>query len=94
MIVSGMLLSYVIDFLLKDLPENWAWRLMLGLAAVPAIYFYFLVFISYQNHHVSLLNQDARRVLSYIRTNNDEIDELNQIKQTANEEKMAAKSTS
>lgn len=24
MIVSGMLLSYIIDFLLKDLPENWA----------------------------------------------------------------------
>ena len=37
MIVSGMLLSYVVDFLLKDLPGEWAWRLMLGLAAVPAL---------------------------------------------------------
>ena len=37
MIVSGMLLSYIVDFLLKDLPETMAWRLMLGLAAVPAI---------------------------------------------------------
>jgi MFS family permease len=37
MIVSGMLLSYVVDFLLKDMPETLAWRLMLSLAAVPAI---------------------------------------------------------
>ena len=33
MIVSGMLLSYVVDFLLKDMPETIAWRLMLSLAA-------------------------------------------------------------
>ena len=36
MIVSGMLISYI-DYILKDLPENMSWRLMLGLAAVPAI---------------------------------------------------------
>ncbi|MCZ3393829.1 MFS transporter, partial [Enterococcus faecium] len=41
MIVSGMLLSYIVDFLLKDLPEQMAWRLMLGLAAVPAVILYF-----------------------------------------------------
>ena len=40
MICSGMLLSYIVDFLLKDLPETMAWRLMLGLAAVPALILY------------------------------------------------------
>ena len=30
MIVSGMLLSYIVDYMLKDLPETFAWRLMLG----------------------------------------------------------------
>ena len=33
MIVSGMLISYVVDFLLKDLPQQWGWRLMLVLAS-------------------------------------------------------------
>ncbi|MFT8386746.1 MAG: sugar porter family MFS transporter [Lentilactobacillus hilgardii] len=98
MIVSGMLLSYVIDFLLKDLPENWAWRLMLGLAAVPAIILFFGVYKLPESPRFLVKSgreADARRVLSYIRTNDDEIDsELNQIKQTANEEKTAAKSTS
>ena len=37
MIVSGMLLSYIVDFLLRDLPVELGWRLMLGIAAVPAL---------------------------------------------------------
>lgn len=37
MIVSGMLLSYIVDFLLRDLPIELGWRLMLGIAAVPAL---------------------------------------------------------
>lgn len=98
MIVSGMLLSYVMDFLLKDLPENIAWRLMLGLAAVPALILFagvsflpesprFLV----KSHRVD----DARTVLSYIRDNDKEIDtELAQIQQTAAEEKNVSKATS
>lgn len=97
MIVSGMLLSYVMDFLLKDLPENFAWRLMLGLAAVPALILFagvsflpesprFLV----KSHRVD----DARTVLSYIRDNDKEIDtELAQIQQTAAEEKNVSKAT-
>ncbi|GAF36265.1 sugar porter family MFS transporter [Lentilactobacillus farraginis] len=98
MIVSGMLLSYVVDFLLKDLPENWAWRLMLGLAAVPAIILFFGVYKLPESPRFLVKSgreADARRVLTYIRTNDDEInDELKQIKQTANEEKMAAQTTS
>lgn len=37
MIVSGMLLSYVVDYALQFLPHTWAWRSMLALAAVPAL---------------------------------------------------------
>ncbi|EHO51507.1 sugar porter family MFS transporter [Lentilactobacillus kisonensis] len=97
MIVSGMLLSYVMDFVLKGLPENLAWRLMLGLAAVPALVLFvgvsflpesprFLV----KSHRVD----DARTVLGYIRDNDNEIDsELAQIQQTASEEKNVAKAT-
>ncbi len=37
MIVSGMLLSYVADYLLDSLSGNWSWRLMLGAAVLPAV---------------------------------------------------------
>ena len=37
MIVSGMLASYIVAYFLRNLPETTAWRLMLGLAAVPAL---------------------------------------------------------
>ncbi|WP_268913447.1 sugar porter family MFS transporter [Lentilactobacillus sp. SPB1-3] len=98
MIVSGMLLSYIIDFLLKDLPEHWAWRLMLGLAAVPALILYFGVlklpesprFLVRTGHE-----DEARKVLTYIRKDDTEIDkELSDIKETAKDEKNAAVSTS
>ncbi|MCH4164359.1 MAG: sugar porter family MFS transporter [Lentilactobacillus diolivorans] len=98
MIVSGMLLSYIIDFLLKDLPENWAWRLMLGLAAVPAIILFFGVYKLPESPRFLVKSgreDDARKVLSYIRQNDNEINtELDQIKKTANEEKNVSKATS
>lgn len=37
MIVSGMLISYIVDYILKGLPNQIAWRLMLGFACIPAI---------------------------------------------------------
>ncbi|AQW21313.1 MFS transporter [Lentilactobacillus curieae] len=98
MIVSGMLLSYIVDFLLKDLPEHWAWRLMLGLAAVPALILYFGVlklpesprFLVRTGHE-----DEARKVLTYIRKDDSAIDkELADIKETAQDEKKAAVSTS
>lgn len=36
MIATGTLLSYVVDYLLSCLPASYAWRAMLGMAAVPA----------------------------------------------------------
>ncbi|AEB72442.1 MFS transporter [Lentilactobacillus buchneri] len=71
MIVSGMLLSYVMDFVLKDLPESPRFLVKNGRP------------------------DDARRVLSYIRENDTEIDdELEQIQDTASQEKKISKSTS
>ena len=97
MIVSGMLISYILDFLLKDLPEAWAWRVMLATAAVPAVILYlgvlrlpesprFLVKVGKEN--------EALKVLHYIRRP-DEIDaELRSIKETAQIEKQTAGNTS
>lgn len=94
MIVSGMLLSYVMDFVLKDLPGTWAWRTMLALAAVPAIILFLGVLRLPESPRFLLQNGDetsARHVLGMIRSTQQEIDEeLSQIKATAKEEKAAA----
>ncbi|MCL4493455.1 MAG: sugar porter family MFS transporter [Firmicutes bacterium] len=90
MIVSGMLLSYIMDFLLKGLPETIAWRLMLGLAAVPALILFAGVLRLPESPRFLVKNNklaDARKVLSYIRSNQDEIDsEILQIQETAKQE--------
>ncbi|MEE8824378.1 putative metabolite transport protein CsbC [Lentilactobacillus sunkii] len=97
MIVSGMLLSYVMDFVLKDLPENFAWRSMLGLAAVPALILFFGVMKLPESPRFLVKNgrpDEARRVLSYIRDSDEEIDnELDQIQDTASQEKKISKAT-
>lgn len=98
MIVSGMLLSYVVDFLLKDLPGEWAWRLMLGLAAVPALILFLGVLRLPESPRFLLSHGDeaqARQVLSYIRSDASEINqELASIKETAAKEKQANKKAS
>ncbi|KRK48900.1 sugar porter family MFS transporter [Secundilactobacillus kimchicus] len=98
MIVSGMLLSYIVDFLLKDLPETYAWRLMLGLAAVPAIILYFGVMRLPESPRFLVKTghpDEARKVLTYIRKDDTVIDdELANIQETAKEETVAAKTTS
>jgi sugar porter (SP) family MFS transporter len=97
MIVSGMLLSYIVDFLLKDLPEQMAWRLMLGLAAVPAIILYFGVLKLPESPRFLVKNNNidqARRVLTYIRQENEVEPELKDIQETAALEANADKNSS
>jgi sugar porter (SP) family MFS transporter len=97
MIVSGMLISYIMDFLLKDLPEGWAWRVMLATAAVPAVILYLGVLRLPESPRflVKVGKEDeAVTVLSYIRRP-DEIDtELRSIKETSQIEKREASNTS
>ncbi|WP_338448383.1 sugar porter family MFS transporter [Niallia oryzisoli] len=87
MIVSGMLLSYIVDYLLKDLPETMAWRLMLGLAAVPAIILFVGMLKLPESPRFLIKNNkldEARKVLGYLRSNKQEIDsEIKQIQETA-----------
>ncbi|SDP68234.1 sugar porter family MFS transporter [Selenomonas ruminantium] len=97
MIVSGMLLSYVVDFLLKDMPETLAWRLMLSLAAVPAIILFLGVLRLPESPRFLVRHgkiAEARQVLGFIREK-DEVDaELRDIQETAQEESAAAANTS
>lgn len=93
MIVSGMLISYVVDFLLRDLPEAWAWRAMLGAAAVPAVILFIGVLRLPESPRFLIkhgYDDQARRVLSYIRKPEELDAELDLIRETAAQEKKAA----
>lgn len=98
MIVSGMLLSYIVAFLLKDLPGTMAWRLMLSLAAVPAIILFIGVLRLPESPRFLIKNNkmdEARKVLGYIRSNKEQIDsEIAEIKETAQVEKESSQKTS
>ncbi|MBC1943669.1 sugar porter family MFS transporter [Listeria booriae] len=96
MIVSGMLLSYIIDFLLKGLPETWAWRLMLGIAAVPAIILFFGVLALPESPRFLVKSKklvEASKVLSYIRKPEEVDKELDQIIKTAKQEEQISHTT-
>ena len=97
MIVSGMLLSYVVDYLLKDMPEMIAWRLMLGLAAVPAIILFFGVLHLPESPRFLVRGgklAEARQVLACIRPEAEVEAELADIQATARDEQQAKQSTS
>ena len=97
MIVSGMLLSYVVDFLLKDMPETIAWRLMLSLAAVPAVILFLGVLRLPESPRFLVRGgklEEARRVLSCIRPESEVEAELADIQSTARNEQQARQATS
>ncbi|AXI10423.1 MFS transporter [Oceanobacillus zhaokaii] len=97
MIVSGMLLSYIVAYFLKDLPGTMAWRLMLSLAAVPALILFIGVLRLPESPRFLVKNNrldEARKVLSYIRPKAELDSEIKQIQDTVKEEKLASKNVS
>ncbi|MCI1750481.1 MAG: sugar porter family MFS transporter [Megasphaera cerevisiae] len=97
MIVSGMLLSYIVDFLLKGFPETLAWRLMLGLAAVPAVILFFGVLHLPESPRFLVRRNNieaARIILGYIRPQNEIEGELKQIRETVQAEESACRQNS
>lgn len=96
MIVSGMLASYIVAYLLRNLPETTAWRLMLGLAAVPALILFLGVLRLPESPRFLIKNgriDEARTVLSYIRDADEVEKELEEIQSTAlTEQKVAVQS--
>lgn len=97
MIVSGMLASYIVAYLLRNLPETTAWRLMLGLAAVPALILFLGVLRLPESPRFLIKNgriDEARTVLSYIRGADEVEKELAEIQSTAlTEQKVAVQSS-
>ena len=62
---------YVADYLLKGCLETMAWRVMLGLAAVPALILFFGVLALPESPRFLMQSgrlEEAKRVLNYIRT--------------------------
>lgn len=97
MIVSGMLASYTVDYLLKDLATAWAWRMMLALAAVPAVVLFLGVMRLPESPRFLVRTghaEQARRVLTMIHPADSVDAELNEIQQTVDHEAKIGEHTS
>ena len=97
MIVSGMLISYIVDFVLKDLPGNMSWRLMLGLASVPAFILFAGVLRLPESPRFLIKSgqlDEARTVLSYVRKPDEVESEVKSIQDTAKTEETNLEKTS
>ncbi|RDX63208.1 Polyol transporter 5, partial [Mucuna pruriens] len=74
-ITLGILLGYIINYSLSSLPQHLSWRLMLGLAALPAIGISLGVIVMPESPRWLLIKgrfEDAKRVLLKISTTPDE----------------------
>ena len=92
MIVSGMLLSYIAAWFLQHLPEQWAWRSMLALAALPAVILFLGVLRLPESPRYLYKKDDvegARRVLTYIREPEEIDEEMANIRQILESESHA-----
>jgi sugar porter (SP) family MFS transporter len=92
MIVSGMLLSYIADFLLDSFSGTWSWRIMLGAAIVPAIIL-FLGTLQLPESPRFLVSHGlidmARQVLTTVRPESSHLeDELQEIQRTVRDEQV------
>lgn len=97
MIVSGMLLSYIVAFLLQNLPTTWAWRTMLAMAAVPAVILFLGVLRLPESPRFLVRTghpQEAREVFRMLRPGENPEAEVTQIQQTIAAEEEAAARTS
>jgi sugar porter (SP) family MFS transporter len=85
MIVSGMLISYIVDYFLRELPIEMGWRLMLSIAAIPALILYLGVLKLPESPRFLIKKgkfEEAKTVLTHIRNNQDVEKEYNEIKNT------------
>ncbi|AIS03471.1 MULTISPECIES: sugar porter family MFS transporter [Lactococcus] len=97
MIVSGMLLSYIADYFLKNLSTDIAWRVMLGAAAIPALILFFGVLALPESPRFLIKSgkiDEAKQVLSFIRKPDEIENEIKSIQDTAKQESTALSSTS
>ncbi|MDR5650483.1 sugar porter family MFS transporter [Staphylococcus nepalensis] len=90
MIVSGMLLSYIVDYFLRDLPVEIGWRLMLSAAAIPALILFLGVLKLPESPRFLIKNnkfKEAKLVLSNLRNNNNIENELKEIENIIQKER-------
>ncbi len=82
-ITSGILMSYLIDYGLKDTGN---WRLMFGLAAIPAVVLFIGMLFQKESPHW-LIRQDrideARDVLKRVRDSDDIEDEIRDVQEVS-----------
>lgn len=76
-IVTGILLSYISNYFIAQLITENAWRWMLGVESIPAIFFFFLIFIIPDSPRWLVIRNrisDAKTVLEKLGSDNPEVE--------------------
>ena len=90
-VIFGILMAYISNFLLREI-GNEPWRFMLGVETIPALAFFFLLFLVPRSPRFLIkINriEEARRVLSMTEVNDIE-DEIRKIQEGFLEEKTSS----